>query len=464
MNISVRFTILFIVLSSFQIYSQNYLPLFSDYLPGSVMNDKDFQNQVELNIQHYASVNPDLVYYYVKYLEKRFGEKVIDPDSNYYNLLREKDCVYRKARNTWVEEELKSADEISPRTFSIAVKRNLEELYQEDIKDYRSSIELNVDERMQLYFTYMILRGKKSQFNEKFNYASAVQKEMAQKIISFEEDYSNASGLDASKRYEMTDVSLKFPYVFKNGFVDKYKQSTDLRLYEFIREMLSEDYVRKNAVRAGIFYLKSDFRNSNSYSFTDNSFPVYHLENNDEVKIGTGIFIDLGFRLGLRKYGSPFSYIEIDGGYGISSGFTAENDLAPFTIQKDVYQPGTGTHTIVTYSLSEKNETSHYELFGRISTPVYYFHRNLFVEAGLNFFYTSVKRNCFDFSRQIDSIVSTNPDDFQEYRLNYSYEFQKGNLYPSIAFNYSLYEFLNIKAEYMIPVRLIAKMEVLFNF
>ena len=428
------------------------------------MSDKDFQNQVGANIEYYASVDPDLVYYYIKYIEKRFGEKNTNPDSNYYNLLREKDYKYRTARNLWVQSEINAADEFSPNTLSSTVKRYLSELQQLNLNEYKAPEELPINESLSAYFTYMIVRGKKSQYNEKFNYTSANKKEFEKKKQYFDEIYSEALGLDQSKRIEMIESALGFPYLFKDSYLDKYSQSSDLSLNEFIRKLLRVEYVRKNAVRAGVFYFKDDFKHSNSMSFTEDPFPFYHIESMDEIKIGTGIFIDLGFQLGLREYLSPFSYIEIDAGYGLANDFVAENNLDPFIIQRDSYQPGTGTHTMVTYTLEERNETSHYELYGHISTPVFYFTRNFFVEAGINYFYTSVKRNCYDFSRQIDSIVSTNPDDFQEYRLNYKYEFRKGNFYPTIAFNYSILEFINVKAEYMVPLRLIAKMEVLFNF
>ncbi len=97
MTISVRTAILFILLSSVQVFSQNYLPLFSGYMPESIMKDEDFKNQVNINIGHYASVNPDLVYYYIMYIDKRFGEKITNPDSNYYNLLRSEDYKFRNS-------------------------------------------------------------------------------------------------------------------------------------------------------------------------------------------------------------------------------------------------------------------------------------------------------------------------------------------------------------------------------
>ncbi len=460
----VRIAFLFIVLSCSQIFSQNYLPLFSGYIPDSVMKDDDFKNQVDINIRYYAGVNPDLVYYYIMYVDKRFGENIFSADSNYYNLLREKDYEFRNGRNEWVENEMKPVDNILPGILSSAIKRYLSDLYKKKMKKYESLIELPVDENLLNYFSYLIASRKKTDYDNKTDYKSKAKQMLKEKSEYFKRMFSEAKNLDQSQRYELVESSLNFPYLFSNGYLEKYKQNTELHLYKFINKMIKDDYVQRNSLKAGIFYFKTDFKNSKSLDFTEEPFPYFHLESKDEVKIGTGIFLDLGFRLGLRNYRTPFSYVEVDAGYGITTDFTAEDNIDPFIIHMDSYQPLTGTHTIVTYTLTERNESRHYELYGRVSTPVYYFTRNLFIEASINYFYTSVKRNCYDFTRQIDSIISNNPDDFQEYKLNYSYEFRKGNFYPSIGFNYSLFEFLNVKAEYMIPIRLIAKMEVLFNF
>ncbi|HKB85720.1 MAG TPA: hypothetical protein VKD08_06100 [Ignavibacteriaceae bacterium] len=464
MTISVRFAILFILLSSIQIFSQNYLPLFSGYVPEPIMKDEDFKNQVNINIGHYASVNPDLVYYYIMYIDKRFGEKITNPDSNYYNLLRSEDYKFRKARNKWIQEEMKKAEGINPGVLFSAVRSNLSALYQEEINKYTDSVSLPVDEGKLQYFTYMIASGKKSQYNDNFNYLSGSLKLMDKKSEEFRTIYSDASSMDQPERYQAIESALNFPYLFNGSYLQKYKQDSDLSLFEFLRKMHVDDYIQKNAVKAGIFYFKNNFKYENEILFKEKPFPYFHLENKDKGTITSGIIADIGFRLGLRNNKTPFSYVEIDAGYEILSDFSTDDDINSFQIQRDSFQPSTGKHSIITYTLKENNKSSHYEIYGRIATPVYYFSNKIYIEAGLNYFYTAAERNYYDITRHIDTLVSNDPADFEEYTQNISTKISKGNFYPSVGFNYSLYEFLNFKVEYLVPVLLTAKAELFYYF
>jgi hypothetical protein len=228
--------------------------------------------------------------------------------------------------------------------------------------------------------------------------------------------------------------------------------------------MIKDDYVQRNSLKAGIFYFKNDFKYNNDVTFKENPFPYFHLENKDEVKITSGIFGDIGFRLALRDYKTPFSFLEIDAGYEIASDYNTDDDIKSFVIQRESIQPSTGKHSFITFTLHKNNGSSHYEIYGSISTPVYYFLDYLYAEAGINYFYTSVTRNYYDITRHIDSLVSNDPADFEEYTQNVTGKFSKSNFYPSIGINYTLFNYLNFKIEYLIPTLLTAKAEFLYNF
>jgi hypothetical protein len=464
MNISVRNIVPVILLTCSSVFSQNYLPMFSEYIPQSVLKDEDFKNQIEVNIEYYASVNPDLVYYYIMYISKRFGDKVTNPDSNYYNLLKQEDFKFRSSRNEWVNDEISAANNIDPGILSSAVKRNLLELYQDGLNNQINAPELQIDNNLLNYFSYMIASNTKIIYQDNIDYSNKTNQVLNAKAKYFQQMYSDYNSLTKSQRYELIDVVLNFPYLFSKGYLNRYRQNTDLHLYEFINKMLYNDYIQKNSVKAGIFYLLNNFDQIRDINFRETPFPYYHRENKAEFKITTGIFGDIGVRIALRNYKTPFSYIEVNAGYALTSNVRTEDDIQTEVIHWDSYQPSTGKHAFITYTVTENNENKFFEIYGNITTPVFYFFQNLYVDAGLNYYYTSVKSNYYDISRHIDSLVSNDPNDFKEYTQNISGEFSKSNIYPSIGINYLIFDLINIKVEYLIPALLTAKAAIIYNF
>lgn len=454
-----------ILLSSSISYSQNYLQLFSGYIPDTILKDNDFKNQVDINIGNYASVNPDLVYYYIMYLNKRFGEKITSADSNYFNLLREQDHEYRTLRNEWVKNEMRGADEIEPGILSTAIKNNLSDLFWNDQVKYRDTLKiLTVDEKLQAYFAYLIVTGTKAEYNSETDYSSGITNALKEKSEYFENEFAGSGDIDQAKRYELIEAALNFPYLFNNGYLDKYRQGTDIHLYRFLYGMMVDDFTQRNSLKVGLLYFKNNFKEESDIIFKETPFPYFHLENKDVVKINSGSLGEVGIRLATRKYKTPFSYIELDAGYEFITDIKVDNDIKSEVIHRDSYQPSTGKHAFITYTINKNNDTKHFEVYGRISTPVYFLFKNLYMDAGIYYFYTSVEVNYYDITRKIDSLVSNDPADFQEYTKNVSKKFNRSSIFPSLGVNYTLFDLINVKVEYLIPDLLTAKAEFMYSF
>jgi hypothetical protein len=452
-----------LILSSSISYSQNYLQLFSGYIPDAITKNDDFKKQVDVNIGNYASVNPDLVYYYIMYINKRFGEKIISADSNYYNLLREKDHEYRILRNEWVKNEMLGADEIEPGILSTAVKNNLSDIFWKDEVKYRDTLKiLTVDVKLQAYFAYLIVTGIKAEYNSETDYSSGIIKGLKEKSEYFENEFASSGDIDQAKRYELIEAALNFSYLFNNGYLDKYRQDTDIHLYRFLYGMMVDDFTQRNSLRAGVLYLRDNFKRESELIFKETPFPYFHLENKAVVKINSGLWGEVGIRLATREYKTPFSYLELDAGYVLITDIKIDDDIKSQVIHWDSYQPSTGKHAYITYTINKNNDTKHFAVYGHISTPVYFFLKNLYVDAGLYYLYTSVKVNYYDINRKIDSLISNDPADFQEYTKNYSDKYTRSSIFPSLGVNYTLFDLINVKVEYLIPNLLTAKAEFIY--
>lgn len=84
------------------IFSQSNIQLFSDYLPEEYLSEEEKLEQLEVNLDQYAKVNPDLIYYYLNYLDLIVEQNVYDRDSNYYNILYYESAISNGYNNDWV--------------------------------------------------------------------------------------------------------------------------------------------------------------------------------------------------------------------------------------------------------------------------------------------------------------------------------------------------------------------------
>ena len=153
------FCILLIYISLAQVsHSQSNVQLFSDYLPEEYLKDEDKLEQVEINLNYYAEVNPDLIYYFLNYLDALVNKKISNRDSNYYNILQYEISLSSKYNNEWVDQKLDEVDSIQePELILDELKSLLDDFRVKEQESPKYSVKLNVDENLQKFFSYKSL-------------------------------------------------------------------------------------------------------------------------------------------------------------------------------------------------------------------------------------------------------------------------------------------------------------------
>ncbi|MBU1678327.1 MAG: hypothetical protein KKD86_05650, partial [Bacteroidetes bacterium] len=61
------------------VYSQYYTKLFEDLIPREITKNAKYIEMTETNFETYADIHPDLVYYYIEYLNSFLAKKINKP-------------------------------------------------------------------------------------------------------------------------------------------------------------------------------------------------------------------------------------------------------------------------------------------------------------------------------------------------------------------------------------------------
>jgi len=138
-----------------QSQAQTYVNLFREYLPQNYLKEEDIVEQMEYNLNQYAMTNPDLIYYYLNYLNSIEEQKIFNRDSNYYNILQYENSISNALNNNWVEEEIINSKNLSEIEW---IDRELESLLDEfrapELSAPKNSIILKIDKNLQKFYTY----------------------------------------------------------------------------------------------------------------------------------------------------------------------------------------------------------------------------------------------------------------------------------------------------------------------
>ena len=133
--------------------SQTYVDLFSEYLPKEYLKHSNKVEQMEISLTQLSRINPDLIYYYLSYLEYITERKIFSRDSNYYNILQYEVSLSSKYNNEWVDKKLDEVDSIhEPELILGELKSLLDDFRVKEQESPKYSVKLNVDKNLQKFF------------------------------------------------------------------------------------------------------------------------------------------------------------------------------------------------------------------------------------------------------------------------------------------------------------------------
>jgi len=431
----------FLLLSFQSLQAQIHVKLFSEYIPKIYLEDEDKVEQIEVNLNQYAMTDPDLIYYYLNYLELIEEKKIFNRDSNYFNILQYESSLSNTLNNKWVDEEMSKLVSLTePGLIMDELESLLDNFRVSETNPPKATIELFVDLNLQKFFAYKSLTGEQSlTFNEKSDYQKLFSDKIQELIFRMKSDYeSHLSGDDSTRK-----IDLEYLYqhhIFSRGYSEGQIDSAEFNFLEYLLSFIDYSLFQENSGILAGFHTETILQEFPGSTFIEPYLPYSEItipSTDSEIAFYN---LTLGYRIKLREFKSPFSHLDVGVGYSFKSTILF-SDTSSINLDNFYFiwegEPGNfsllffGTVQSATWVLDNFSEFSL-----SITTPVYYLSQNLFFDLGIQYKYITTEYSVV-VHREINDQIAEDPSMLgpEDEKINFNSE---NNLFGgSIAVHYS---------------------------
>lgn len=431
------------------ILSQTNVKLFSNYLPNKYLNEEDKLEDIEDKINQLAKVNPDLIYYYLKYLNSITEQKIFNRDSNYYNILQYELSISINHNNKWIEEEVQRAESL---TTSDLLNNELESIIEDfefpekEFPEY--TVELEVDTNFQKFLTYKyITKNFNLTYDDELDYREKVEDEIFNIVSEMKLDYqSHKVNYNSNREYKI-DGFLQHN-LFSKGFSDGYKRNLDLPVSEYLLSLVNFlNFTEYSGIHIGfsIETLKYTFP---SEKVSETYLPFEEFTLTESVKEMIFYSINAGYRIKLKEYKTAFSHLDLDVGLNFASEIII-NESNSMEVNKPIWiwegEPTNFIYSFLGTINSVSWDINNFTLLSlNFEIPVYYYKNYLFFEVGVLYkflmseYSVTVERDIREQSSIDPSILGP--------EIEYLKLKSKNHLFGgTLSLNYTMLNSLNVK-------------------
>lgn len=439
-----------VLILPFCLNAQELLEVYQEYIPKIILQDKDYHNEIERNLEIYGELDPHLVYTYITNMKLKFEQNIQDPDSNLTMLLAANFSKAKRLKRQWASTSISKIRELYD--YSVQVMK-IESYYNKYIKD-RSPARYGGNKRitdinLQYYFKYLYLSGSELKYNPSADYKEYYVEKTDSLIYFFESVYKDDKEIDSEKTEYIIQKAFKVPYIFKGSYLPSVSQKTDFNLFELIHKLIRKDYVTYNK-----FFLELQFefgtKNRNlQYSFTDpmNYYNSYFYD----FDIKNTLYVNMGYQFKIKEELDPASYIRLSVGYAVHQSYiNTFKDTTFFSGQREV----PGLYFDGDYVFQNTRNEKTYSLTSQFAFPVLYFNRKFFIEAEFTYTYQNLQFE-FDFIKPgtLDQPFSDDSQPFfedQVIKINENFH----DLHFGLSLNYLIIEECSFRFEYLFPANI----------
>lgn len=429
--------------------AQTYVNLFREYLPQNYLKEEDIVEQMEYNFNQYAMTNPDLIFYYLNYLNSIEEQKIFNRDSNYYNILQYEHAISNTLNNNWVEEEIINSKNLSEIYW---VDRELESMLDEfriaELSAPKNSINLEIDKNLQKFFTYKcLIRDSITAYDEKANYQNLVELTIENFVSRLRTEYQAfKSNENYVPKLQLEDL-LQYHF-FSKGFSEGQNRKLDFNISEYLLALIEiSDFMEYSGVLLGVSAELTKFEFP-GVSIKETYLPFQEYTTGNTKSEIMFYLLSAGYRFKLKEYKAAFSHLDFSIGFSVAA---KEISDASNTMIIDKYffiwegQPGNftllfdGTIDSLTWDLND-----YFSITSNIYLPVFYLNQDIYFELGLHYQYLRTEY-LINLHREINDQTSTDPSILGPETETFNEE-SDGHLFGgSLTVNYSITNSLNIK-------------------
>jgi hypothetical protein len=431
----------FVICASQEIKPQSFVTVFSDHIPNEYLKDEDKVEQMEINLNYYAMINPDLIYYYLNYLDISANNKVFNRDSNYFSILNYEASISSMLNNEWVEKELDIAESVSePELVSKNLESLLEDFEVQKFNAQKYSVDLYVDKNLQKFFSYKSLLAEQNLiYNEKLDYQKLFDDKIRELISQMKSDYESHLSEEGSIRQIKLEYLLQH-HIFSGGFSGVQIDSTEFNFSKYLLSFIDYSKFEENSGVIVGFYIETVLQDFPGETFTEPYLPYSEItipSTNSEI---TFYNLTLGYRLKLKEFKSAFSHLDMSISYSFkSSSLSTDTNSVDLDKFYFIWEGEPGNFSLLFYGTikSASWELSNFSEFSfSVSTPVIYLSHNLFFDLGVQYKYLTTEYNVI-VHRDIEDQTAEDPSILgpEDERINFNSE---NNLFGGlITVNYS---------------------------
>ncbi len=422
-------------------YSQDLVSLYEDYIPGELTKNVGSRQNIEMNLDYYSEITPNLVYHYIKHLNALYRKKESNPDSNYLNQLRYIRDTYLQKRSSWAGIQIQNIERIT----DVKLKRSsMEEFYEDLITPTKmNTIKADSpeeDNNFSEFFNYLYFSKEKTSYDKTKNYFSMNQKLLKGYVDQLNQEFDNFDNYNYNKKKDKVKKDIKYWYLIGDESNNNYRLSTYYLAYELSVKIFDNSFTTKNSVIFSLAFNNfitplADINNIFLYSdkplptFTDAisfQFPV-------NLHYSSKFSAAIGYQIALKPELEIFSYLKMKVGYmPVSAEY--QDDSKNRELYSFTYEIISGTEKKM-YVYKDAGITNYNNniVFAGISTPFFYFTKNLYFEIGLD---VMARYLNYDFQVQKQSVkVKDNQQTVESVEnTNYSYKDNEFNFSPSFSF------------------------------
>ena len=403
------------------IYSQANSSVLNKFIPKNVFIDRNNGGGIAENINSYAKLNPELIYYYLMYIDSYVVNNQTDPQSNYLNLFREKLNLYSQDRYRWFVSQIYKN--------SLKMDASLARDRVEDIdnsilavsklKVEGSTSSLKVDTNKVYYYCYVYYKQDNTiEYNNNENYLELTRQYLETKKDMIISKIKSLRYLKSAEYKSVFKEAFSYWYLIGKDVENSYGVSTGGESFKWLIESLPNKYSLKPQLHLYAGY--SPFSPINSVADANQFSDHLNLEHSYEymftipvqIKAKSGVFFGAGFSYPLRGEMKNFSYVKLRAAYlSVKNEVLQPKANTQVRFESQFFQPYFKRYISI-YDIDEVKNVKNNVYIAELVTPVYLYKNILFLEAGAQFKYSTLKyefsilRTVYDWNYNENTLVS----------------------------------------------------------
>jgi len=426
------------------IYSQssNLTLKFKKYIPQSVASKYIFMNSLDSKIIEIGKLDPRLLYSYLKNLDENWNKKLEIDSSNNINMFAYNLNVTLQSRSDWYIRTINSNNASS---YSKLLKRKINSIYP-DYKisytpaknNYQAS---EIDSNQVYFFAQLFFSDSVNQnMDREVSYKKIYTQKLKSKIAELEQVFKNTSELPNDSLEALYEKNMQYWYLFDNIYLANFNLTNSISHIEILRDRFNSDFREHHAVSLCVLMYpksKSFFHKSvRSYTYFDKQIP-FEYSDNYKTLFATKIM----YSIPLRKSLSLFSHIELGFGYEYGSNESKNSEA------RELYSySGTSAGKyIYNKCVFSREPVKYLNIFNaELSTPVWYFNKNIYLGLGCEVSYFSWKDSSkLDYNVRIDNL-DTHTQEIQDKYIPFEDKESKTEVLPFVELHARFFENIDL--------------------